>query len=258
MNGLSPEGERAETACPNCGSGAAERFCPACGQRNRERLDGRQVLGEALDTVFSINGALPRTLRELTTDPGGVARRYVAGQRVSYIPPLRYCLLSLALYFLLNSWLGVQLVDPDLLEGGSNSQKELKEQVSRFIELHLSNILFLALPLFAWFLSKLYRRAGFNFAETYSFVLFVTGHFFLLSLVLVPLRALLPVPAILARLFGHMAFFTFGAVAFFDQKTVSGVGKAAFAFLLYMVSVFLLCFLVAFLFILSTQSVTGS
>lgn len=56
--------------CPNCWERGPGRYCPTCGQRQRQRaVSLRQILLEVLDDQFSVNSALPRTLRALVLQP---------------------------------------------------------------------------------------------------------------------------------------------------------------------------------------------
>jgi hypothetical protein len=86
-------------ACPNCGAATWGEFCFACGQP-RKGLIRRftSILGDFLDTVFSIDNRLFRTLAPLYFRPGHLTLEYIAGRRVRYVTPFRlfffFCVLS--------------------------------------------------------------------------------------------------------------------------------------------------------------------
>jgi hypothetical protein len=87
--------------CPNCGDPRPGNYCPNCGQRRIERrVTLRRMLGEALEDQFSVNSALPRTLKYLLLHPGFLSREYVAARIQRYIPPFRLYLVSSLLFFL--------------------------------------------------------------------------------------------------------------------------------------------------------------
>lgn len=89
-----------ETACENCGTPLQGDYCHRCGQSAHNPL---RHLGHAIEEVFEsfwhLDGRIFRTLHLLFV-PGRVAREYLAGHRVRYIPPLRlFVILSLLTFF---------------------------------------------------------------------------------------------------------------------------------------------------------------
>lgn len=90
----------APDACENCAAPLQGRFCAQCGQSRHNPL---RHLGHAIEEVFEsfwhLDGRVFRTLRDLWV-PGRVARAYLGGHRVRYIPPLRlFVILSLLTFF---------------------------------------------------------------------------------------------------------------------------------------------------------------
>lgn len=227
--------------CLNCNARLAGSFCADCGQRvvPGGRLTTGGIVRQGLDQLFGLESRLGRTVRELTRNPGAVVRAYVAGKRARYVNPFKYCLAMIAAYLLLGALLGV---DPSKtinagVVGADGNPVAWAEDAQAFVRGNLNNVLFLALPLFAGILRLLYRRSGYNYAETYSFVLFVVGHIFLAGLLLTPLAIWMPATAIAIRLLFHLAFFVWAARVFYDQRTLVGTLRASLAHLLYMLSV---------------------
>ena len=87
--------------CPNCGAATWGEFCFACGQP-RKGLIRRfsSILGDFLDTVFSIDNRLFRTLGPLYFRPGHLTLEYFAGRRVRYVTPFRLFFFLCVLSFL--------------------------------------------------------------------------------------------------------------------------------------------------------------
>lgn len=88
-------------ACPNCGAATWGEFCFACGQP-RKGLIRRfsSILGDFLDTVFSIDNRLLRTIGPLYFKPGHLSLEYFAGRRVRYVTPFRLFFFLCVLSFL--------------------------------------------------------------------------------------------------------------------------------------------------------------
>ncbi len=98
--------------CLNCGSEISGPFCVTCGQNSStERLNIRQLFSNAMGHFFNLDSVVPKTILDLSRNPGQVAKRYVAGERIAYVSPFRYCLAAVALMMVTCS----QLVESDLL-----------------------------------------------------------------------------------------------------------------------------------------------
>lgn len=166
--------------CPNCGADAVGRYCPACGQDNaRPRLRARDWLVEAGESFANLDGKVLRTIRGLTFDPGGTARRYVDGRRASYVTPVRYALGACALWWAV---VAVQLAaqEPLLVAAASRSaaharQVDAVRTMSKYGQ--LLNLLFV--PFLAPVLSLAFLGFRRSYVEHLCLTLFVCGHVFL-------------------------------------------------------------------------------
>jgi hypothetical protein len=92
--------------CQNCENELEpqDRFCPNCGQKNHEiNLRLKDLLGELVDEVFSLDNRVFRTLKSIITKPGEITVAYLEGKRIRFIPPVRlYLVLSILLVFSLS------------------------------------------------------------------------------------------------------------------------------------------------------------
>jgi hypothetical protein len=95
---------RGTEPCRNCGDPSVASFCPRCGQKKVEvRVRLRDLIAEALDEQFSINGRLPRTLGTLLFKPGRLTRAYVEGRIARYVTPFRLYIVASVTFFVLLS-----------------------------------------------------------------------------------------------------------------------------------------------------------
>lgn len=86
--------------CENCEAALHGHYCHDCGQsvHNPVRNFGHAI-EEVFESFWHLDGRVFRTLRELMS-PGKVAREYLAGRRVRYIPPLRlFVIVSVLTFF---------------------------------------------------------------------------------------------------------------------------------------------------------------
>ena len=76
-------------------------FCPRCGQQNQAiDLHVSHVLEETMEGLFHFDGKVFRTLQLLLFRPGELTRRFLAGHRMPYVPPIRLYIFISFLFFL--------------------------------------------------------------------------------------------------------------------------------------------------------------
>lgn len=97
-----------QPTCTNCTYAflpdEPNEFCPRCGQQNHPVVIGfGHIVEEFLEGVFHFDGKVFRTAGLLLFKPGELTRRYLAGQRMPYVPPLRLYVFLSFVYFLLLS-----------------------------------------------------------------------------------------------------------------------------------------------------------
>ena len=95
-----PQAPSSPATCANCGAVLAGEYCHECGQYAHNPLSSfRHAVEDVFESVWHLDGRIFRTLRNLFV-PGLVAREYLSGHRVRYIPPLRlFVILSLLTFF---------------------------------------------------------------------------------------------------------------------------------------------------------------
>lgn len=111
MTGADSNASLPAEACANCGAPLTAEYCPRCGQSRAELK--RPIIGlftEALDGVFTWDGRLLSTFRQLFSRPGQVAREFVDGRRRSYTPPIRLYLIVSLVFFAAMAISGIRIV----------------------------------------------------------------------------------------------------------------------------------------------------
>lgn len=87
--------------CLNCGSPLTAQFCAQCGQKNKDySLTFKDLFSDFIEELLDVDSRVLKTLRLLFTSPGFLTTEYVAGRRVSYLPPVRLYLVASVLFFL--------------------------------------------------------------------------------------------------------------------------------------------------------------
>jgi hypothetical protein len=104
--GEGTDGHTHETNCLNCGTELIGSFCHACGQHAHVHRTLTAFFHDFLHGVLHFEGKIWRTLPLLAWKPGELTRRYVAGQRASFISPIALFLFCVFLMFASVSLLG--------------------------------------------------------------------------------------------------------------------------------------------------------
>ena len=104
--GEGDDGHTHEKNCLNCGTELTGNFCHACGQHAHVHRTLTAFFHDFLHGVLHFEGKIWRTLPLLAWKPGELTRRYVEGQRASFISPIALFLFCVFLMFAAVSALG--------------------------------------------------------------------------------------------------------------------------------------------------------
>jgi len=95
-----------EGACLNCGTALVGPHCHRCGQAGHVHRTLTAFWHDLAHSVLHFDGKLWRTLPLLAWRPGELTRRYVAGQRASFVSPMALFLFSVFLMFAVFTTIG--------------------------------------------------------------------------------------------------------------------------------------------------------
>ena len=96
-----PEGEETGTACRNCGTDLQGTYCHTCGQRDRGgSITFRELGAYLVENLLEMRRGFLYTLWQVACRPGDVARRYVTGERKTFVNPLTLFLVVATAVFL--------------------------------------------------------------------------------------------------------------------------------------------------------------
>lgn len=111
--------------CGNCDAELQGPFCHMCGQSVRSPIrDLFEVVSDGVGEFFHLDGRFFRSLLPLYFKPGWLTMRYLAGQRVSFILPLRmYLVISIAMFLVLSF---EAVIAPDGSTGGEKRMQVLQ------------------------------------------------------------------------------------------------------------------------------------
>jgi len=129
---LIEKGHFAEGACLNCGTELIGKHCHQCGQKAHLHRTIGAFFHDLLHGALHLDGKVWRTLPMLIRKPGELTRRYVEGERTSFVSPMALFLFSVFLMFAVFQALGISA--PTDLRG------DAREEVQRIVENEQSRI----------------------------------------------------------------------------------------------------------------------
>ena len=100
-----------EGSCLNCGTKLVGPYCAACGQKAHVHRSIRGFFQDFVQGLFNFEGKIWRTLPMLAWRPGELTRRYIAGERATFISPVALYLFSVFLMFAVLNFTGA--ISPD-------------------------------------------------------------------------------------------------------------------------------------------------
>lgn len=129
--GAQADGHLQEAACLNCGTALAGAYCHACGQHAHAHRTLGALFHDLLHGVLHFEGKVWRTLPLLAWRPGELTRRYIDGQRASFVSPTALFLFSVFLMFAIVSLSGALDRTPEQATSISGAAAKADQAVKR-------------------------------------------------------------------------------------------------------------------------------
>lgn len=95
--------------CKNCETAYKGFYCPNCGQSKKEyEKPFGFLIVDLMGDMLAFDSRLWKTLKSVLFKPGHMAKEYIEGKRVKYMPPFRFYVFVSFVFFLLVSIKSVQ------------------------------------------------------------------------------------------------------------------------------------------------------
>ncbi|MGB7418337.1 MAG: DUF3667 domain-containing protein [Erythrobacter sp.] len=98
-----------QTACANCGALTLGDYCSNCGQKTHIHRTLSAIGHDLVHGILHLDGKLWRTLPLLAFKPGHLTRRYIDGERASFVSPMAMFLFSVFAMFAVFQIIGIGL-----------------------------------------------------------------------------------------------------------------------------------------------------
>jgi hypothetical protein len=219
--------------CKNCGNAFEGKFCNVCGQKaDVHRFTFKHALEEFFHTFTHVDSGILFLIKELFKRPGTVAREYIEGRRKKYFSPAQYLVLAVAAATFLTIWLEiipVREAPPHLPEA-----QRYSILYSNFMTKYFNIVLFISVPLTAFFSWLLYKKSGFNYSENIILNTFLSAQRTLMYILLIPVIYLLKDTwyiGIGLYFFIYLIYAAWAYIKFFNDKVWLGIIRSFLIFL---------------------------
>ena len=175
-----------DTTCRNCGAQTVGRYCHQCGQdiHAGAKQSTIKLIGQALESLFALDGKAPQTLALLMIRPGFLSKEYYAGKVNSYVHPVRLFWMATLIFFaLLITFVSLGGENMQIKVGGENMDNTMF--INYFFK-YAPYISFLFIPIFALLLTLFFWRKKYYYMYHMVFTLhFHTFLWIFLSLLII-------------------------------------------------------------------------
>ena len=162
------------------------QYCPHCGQKDTSKIASvKGLIMDFLGDYFTFDSKIFKSLIPLVVNPGHLTNEYIAGKRISYIPPLRLYLFISIFFFILFAQLNPR---SSVEVAGDNISQDLFDF---FIDQHMHKVLFILLPVFGGILYLMFRKTYGNYfihfifsLHYHAFLFIVLGVYLLITSIL--------------------------------------------------------------------------
>jgi hypothetical protein len=129
------DGHTQESKCLNCGAELAGPYCHECGQHAHVHRTLTSFFHDFAHGVLHFEGKIWRTLPLLAWKPGELTRRYIDGQRASFVSPIALFLFSVFLMFAVMGLTGRMFGEtPASLSSGAAEELRADQQKLAILE----------------------------------------------------------------------------------------------------------------------------
>lgn len=227
--------------CTNCEAEVTANYCANCGHpKSLKRIDGHYILHE-IEHILHFERGILYTIRELALHPGQNIRKYLSENRSRLVKPIIFIIITSLIYTLLSHFFYVD----DGYVKYHEVQRSTVTPIVEWVQAHYgyANI-FMGVFIALW-LKLFFRKSAYNFYETLILLCFVMGMGMLIFslFVIVQLLTYLNVMSIASAV--GIAYSTWAIGQFFNSKKASGYLKALAAYVLGMISFWVIPFVIA-------------
>lgn len=190
-----------ETQCLNCEATLVGKFCHSCGQKMLEPSERtfKHFVFQFFGSAFFLENNFLKNIWTLLVKPGKLSLDFMEGRRKRWMPPFSLFFLINIFYFWYTPFSDFNLtlrehmnVSPysvfatalvnDYVDSNPVRLEEFAERFNKKSSTYVNSLIVLHVPLLASFLSLLFYKKRYYFADHFIFALHFLGYILLITL----------------------------------------------------------------------------
>lgn len=229
--------------CKNCQVEITSKYCPNCGQSaNLKRIDGNYIIHE-IEHVLHFERGILYTIREIATNPGQNIQKYLSENRTRLVKPIIFIIITSLIYTILNHLFHIEDGYVKYHEANGETPSAVGSMV-KWVQEHYGYANIMMGVFIALWLKLFFRKYDYNFYEILIMLCFVMGMGMLIFSIFVIIQGLTHLNVMtIAGVIG-VAYCVWGIGQFYDKKKPSSYLKGLFAYILGMITFWILLVLI--------------
>lgn len=225
--------------CRNCNTEVNSNFCPNCGQpANLKRIDGHYIIHE-IEHVLHFERGILYTIRELLINPGENVRNYLSDNRSRLVKPIIFIIVTSLIYTFINHLFQFEDGYVKYFDG----KRSTTTQIFEWIQGHYGYANIIMGVFIALWTKLFFKKHHFNFFEILILLCFVMGIAMLIFSFFGIMQGFINIKLMQVASFFGFVYMTWAVGNFFGKKKVINYVKALFAYILGMLTFFMIAIL---------------
>jgi hypothetical protein len=225
------------TTCSNCNREFSDNYCGHCGQAAKlKRIDRKYVLHE-ITHVLHLEKGIFYTIKELFVRPGASVRNFISDDRSRLVKPVIFIIVTSVIYTICSHW--VHQEEGNYTPVEKNMLSDLKV-VFDWIQHHYGYANIIQGVFITLWLKLFFRNYAYNFFEILILLCFVMGIGMLLLAFFCIIEAISGLHLARIAELTSIIYCSWAIGQFFDKSKFGSYLKALGAYLMGMISYFIL------------------
>ncbi len=226
------------TNCKNCTAEIASNFCPNCGQPSRLKRIDRHYIKHEIEHVAHFDRGILYTVKELLRAPGQSVQQYLSENRSRLVKPIIFIIVTSLVYSVINHYFHIE----DQYVRFDATRKSSVFMIMRWVQGHYGYANIIMGVFIAFWTKTFFRKNGYNFFEILILLCFVMGISMLIFALFALLQGVTGIQAMQVAGYVGIGYYTWAAGQFFGKNKIMNYVKALFAYILGMISFFVVVF----------------
>lgn len=225
--------------CKICNSEVSKNYCQDCGHPVvLKRINGGYLVHE-IEHVLHFERGLLYTMRELLLRPGRNIKRFISDDRSRLVKPVIFIIVASLVYTMVSHFFHIEdIASHDLAEQSTPAK------IMTWTQSHLGYSNILMGGLIAIFIKLFFRKYPYNFFEILILLCFIMGFGMFVFALFVLLEGITHVDLMQTSSIIAIGYCTWAIGNFFEPKKIINYVKAFLAYIIGMMSYWLLAVLV--------------